>query len=130
MSRRLKPLSTSEPRTMPELDWKAMKLKTKAVITTLLAAIVFIIACVQSASGDVPPIPTGFAATAPLDSQVALTWAASSGATSYNIYRGPAPGGETLLQAGVSGTTFEDSGLGDGQTFYYMVTAVNGSGES
>ncbi len=115
---------------MPELDRKVMKLKTKAVITILLATIVFITACVQSASGDVPPIPTGFAATAPLDSQVALTWAASSGATSYNIYRGSAPGGEALLQAGVLGTTFEDSGLGDGQTFYYMVTAVNGSGES
>ncbi len=53
-----------------------------------------------------------------------------AGATSYNIYRGSSSGGESLQQSEVSGTTFEDSGLGDGQTYYYEVTAVNSGGES
>src|SRR5216684_2312271 len=40
-----------------------------------------------------PPTPTGLAATA-RNASVALSWNASSGATSYNVYRGTTAGGE------------------------------------
>jgi fibronectin type 3 domain-containing protein len=84
-----------------------------------------------SATPQVPPpaAPTNLVASAG-NAQVALSWAASSGATSYTIYRGTASGGESLLQAGITTTSFTNSGLSNGTTYYYQVTAVNAGGES
>jgi hypothetical protein len=76
-----------------------------------------------------PAAPTGLTA-APGDSQVTLSWTAASGAASYNVYRSTASGAETLLQSGVAGTTFTDTGLTNGTTYYYKVSAVNAAGES
>lgn len=61
---------------------------------------------------------------------VTLTWSASIGALSYNVYRGTFAGGEgtTPLATGVLGSTFSDTGLVAGQSYYYVVTAVNGAG--
>src|SRR5262249_32608889 len=52
-------------------------------------------------------------------------------ATGYNIYRSTRSGGEGLLPYAfnVSGTTFHDTNVLSGQTYYYVVTAINGSGE-
>src|SRR5262249_40726084 len=63
---------------------------------------------------------------------VALEWAASAGATSYNVYLGTASGGEgsTPYRTGIPGTSFSDTGLTAGTTYFYQVTAVNGVGES
>jgi hypothetical protein len=72
--------------------------------------------------------PTGLTATAG-NGQVALSWSAASGAASYNLYRGGASGGETLVASGISGTSFTDSGLNNGSTYFYEVTAVNIAGE-
>src|SRR6185436_18030466 len=57
-------------------------------------------------------------------------WTAVSGATSYNIYRSTTSGGETLIQSGVTTTTFTNTGLTNGTTYFYQITAVNGAGES
>jgi len=79
----------------------------------------------------VPAAPTGLAATGQ-SNQVALSWSAVSGATGYNVYRGTSPGGESTTPVAVlaQGTSYSDPGLGNGATFYYKVTAVNGAGES
>lgn len=63
-------------------------------------------------------------------SRVTLTWAASSGATSYNIYRGTTSSGQGLIPVytGVAGTSKIDTGLTNGTTYYYKVTAVNAGG--
>ncbi|HYV35366.1 MAG TPA: fibronectin type III domain-containing protein, partial [Gemmataceae bacterium] len=78
-----------------------------------------------------PPAPTGLTATAGIN-QVALAWSASAGATSYNVYRGITPNGEaaTPVASGITGTTFTNSGLSNGVTFFFKVTAVGASGES
>jgi hypothetical protein len=76
-----------------------------------------------------PPTPTGLTAT-PGNASVTLSWNASSGATSYNVYRGTSTGTETLLKSGVTGTTFNDTGLTNGTTYFYKVSAVNAAGES
>jgi hypothetical protein len=76
----------------------------------------------------VPAAPTNLAAAAG-NAQVSLSWTASTGATSYNIYRGTTANSLTLLQ-GTSGTSFTNSGLTNGTTYYYQVTAVNAAGES
>src|SRR5262249_34624516 len=78
----------------------------------------------------VPPAPTNLVATANVG-QVALSWNAVSGASSYNVYRGTSPGGEgaTPLATGVTGTSFTDNQVTPGTTYYYQVSAVNLGGE-
>jgi fibronectin type 3 domain-containing protein/O-glycosyl hydrolase len=85
----------------------------------------------NAAAAAVPSTPTGLSAT-PGNGQVALSWTASSGAASYNIYRSTTSGGEgsTPYQTGVTGTTFTDTAATNGTTYYYVVTAVNAGGES
>jgi hypothetical protein len=64
--------------------------------------------------------------------QIALSWSASSGATSYRVYRGTSPGGESItpIATNLTGTSFTDTNVTSGPTYYYEVTAVNGAGES
>jgi hypothetical protein len=82
-------------------------------------------------SGSAPAAPTGLSASAG-NSQVSLTWTASSGATSYNVYRGTTAGGEstTAIATGLTGTTYTNTGLTNGTTYYYKVAAVNSVGTS
>jgi fibronectin type 3 domain-containing protein len=79
----------------------------------------------------VPSAPGGVTATGG-PGQVSLSWNGSTGATSYNVYRATTPGGEgsTPFRTGLTATTFTDPGLSSGTTYYYQVTAVNGTGES
>jgi len=85
----------------------------------------------SGAPPTVPSAPTGLAATAG-NTQVALSWTASSGATSYNVYRGTTAGGEsaTAVATGVTGTTYTNTGLINGTAYYYKVKAVNSAGTS
>jgi fibronectin type 3 domain-containing protein len=77
-----------------------------------------------------PPTPTGLAATAG-NASVALAWTASSGATSYDVYRSTTSGGEgTTPVATTASTSYTDTGLTNGTTYYYKVSAVNGGGTS
>jgi autotransporter-associated beta strand protein len=76
-----------------------------------------------------PPVPASLGAT-PGNSQIVLNWAASTGATSYIIKRGLSSGSETTLVTGVTGTSYTDSGLVNGTTYYYVVAAVGSSGTS
>ncbi len=76
-----------------------------------------------------PAAPTGLAATAG-NQQVNLTWTASSGATSYNVKRGTATGGPYTTIASPTTNSYTDSAVTNGTTYYYVVSAVNSSGES
>jgi chitin-binding protein len=87
-------------------------------------------AFLQIVPGAVPAAPTGLAATAG-DAQVQLTWNASSGATSYNVKRSTTNGGPySNVATANTATTFTNTGLTNGTAYYYVVTAVNASGES
>ena len=78
---------------------------------SLLTALVVLAACAFPAfAATIPAAPTGFTVTGPLATQLTLSWTASSGATSYNVYRRNNSGVETLLQSKVQITTYEDSG--------------------
>ncbi len=62
---------------------------------------------------------------------VSLTWVASTSTNvvGYNVYRGATPGGPyTLLTSTrVAGLAYTDNAVQAGQTYYYVVTAVDSS---
>ncbi len=77
----------------------------------------------------VPLAPTGLTAT-PGNQQVGLTWTASTGATSYHVKRSTTNGGPYTQVGAPTSTSFTDTGLTNGTTYYYVVSALNASGES
>jgi hypothetical protein len=87
--------------------------------------------------GVAPPPPdgapyaaSGLSATLSNNTNVNLSWTADSGATSYNLYRAAESGyeGTNPVVTGITGTSYTDTNLNSGTTYYYQVVAVNGSG--
>jgi fibronectin type 3 domain-containing protein len=87
----------------------------------------------QASATPLPPAPsapTGLAA-APGNATVGLTWAASSGATSYIVQRSSTSGsGYAIINGTVATASFTDTGLTNGNTYYYVVAAANIGGTS
>ena len=84
----------------------------------------------QILSLAVPPAPTAFWATAG-NGRVSLAWQASVGATSYIVERSTNNGGPyTTFASGLTATTYTDTTVTNGTTYYYIAQAVNGAGES
>ena len=77
----------------------------------------------------IPAAPTGVMATAG-NAQVAIAWTASSGATSYHVKRGTASAGPFTQISAPTSTNFTDTGLTNGTTYFYVVSALNSAGES
>ena len=76
------------------------------------------------------PAPSGLAVTVTA-SGLALTWNPVAGASSYNVYRGTAPGKEAALPYATNvGGSYTDTGVAIGYSDYYQVTAVTPAGES
>lgn len=78
----------------------------------------------------VPSAPASLSATAASNGTIGLSWAASSGATSYNVKRSTSAGTETTLASGVTSAAYTDANVSNGVKYYYVVSAVNVSGES
>src|SRR6266545_2803692 len=77
-----------------------------------------------TAGGQVPPTPTGLSVTGVTCTSVSLSWNASSGATSYRVYRGSA------LATTVTTTSATVGGLNANTTYSFQVSAVSSAGES
>src|SRR5215471_4716111 len=80
------------------------------------------------------PAPTAVAAPSGVTAkagrgQVALNWSTTSGASSYNVKRSGTSGGPYALIVSTGSTSYTDEGLASG-TYYYVISAVGGSGES
>ncbi len=78
----------------------------------------------------IPVAPGGLTASAASSSQINLSWAASPGATSYNVKGATTCGGPyTTIASGVSSTSYSNTGLPAGTTYFYVVSATNSTGE-
>jgi hypothetical protein len=103
---------------------------TRTLLSTmLLAPLALIWGCAglasQSSHSNTPP------PTTPQAHSATLSWTASTSTVSgYNVYRGTVSGGPyTLVNSSlVSQQTFTDSVVQSGQTYFYVTTAVDGSG--
>jgi hypothetical protein len=84
-------------------------------------------------SGPVlPGDPANLSATAKSNTEIDLAWTAAGGTvTGYNILRGTSTGGEsaTPVANGVSATTYADTSVTQGATYYYKVAAANSAGQ-
>src|SRR5437899_1155823 len=79
--------------------------------------------------GQPPATPSGLTATAG-NQQVTLMWSVSSGASSYHAKRGTVSGGLYTTVTSPTATSYTDTSLTNGSDYYYVVSAVNASGES
>jgi hypothetical protein len=79
--------------------------------------------------GNPPPSPTGLTATTG-NGVVTLSWAASTGAISYNVGRSTTSGGPYTTVGTPTGTSFADTSVTNGTTYFYVVNAANTSGDS
>jgi hypothetical protein len=80
----------------------------------------------------VPGAPCGGSAVGS-DRVVHLSWSPSndrgSAITGYKLYRSTAPGSEKLLVTVGTRTAYSNTGLTNGKTYYYRLSAVNAVGE-
>jgi subtilase family serine protease len=77
-----------------------------------------------------PSAPSTLTAVAG-NAEVTLTWSTVAGSTAYNVKRAGGSGGpySTIVSATAS-TSAVDSGVSNGTTYYYVVSALNAGGES
>jgi subtilisin family serine protease/fibronectin type 3 domain-containing protein len=90
-------------------------------------------ASASATPATVPGAPTLAVPTAG-NASVGLSWTppASNGGsaiTGYKLYRGTTPGGEALLVTLGNLTSYADTAVTNGTTYYYKVSAINGVGE-
>jgi fibronectin type 3 domain-containing protein len=86
-------------------------------------------------AGPGPPgAPTGLSAT-PGDASVSLSWSApsfdgGSAVTGYKLYRGTSPNPTNVVATlPPTPTSYVDTGVTNGTTYYYKVSALNANGE-
>lgn len=88
------------------------------------------VAFIATSSAQPPAIPAGVTSTAG-QNQVSLSWPAASGASSYDVKRSTAYDGVyVVVGSDITATNLLDTGLANGVTYYYTVTAKNSVGRS
>lgn len=70
-----------------------------------------------------PAAPAGLTATAVGVGQINLSWGAVAGATEYHVLRSTTSGGPYSQIAITTATTYSDTGLTGGTTYFYVVRA-------
>jgi len=90
----------------------------------------------STSSCSAPTAPSGLTATDVSSSQINLSWSASSSscAVTYDVFRsttsGFTPSSSNQIASGVTTTSYSDTGLTPGTTYYYVVEGTNSGGTS
>src|ERR1700675_2083824 len=89
------------------------------------------LAIVSNATAGPSAIPISGNGVAQAQHTVVLSWNASTSATGYNIYRsGTSGSGYARVNSGPDGVlSYSDTSVQNGQTYFYVTTAVDGSGQ-
>ncbi len=97
-----------------------------------VAAMVAVSACSDSTepTNNPPATPTGLAAQVQEDNTIAVSWNASTGATSYTLERSTAGGAFTQVGGSITSTSYTDSDVEQDVAYSYHVAAVNANGTS
>jgi len=74
--------------------------------------------------------PAGITASAQGTSSIQVSWNSVSGATGYKVYRASSSSGSYNFISNVYSSSYTDSGLSAGSTWYYKVSSVKDSQES
>src|SRR5688572_2938399 len=78
----------------------------------------------------IPPAPTGVTIASGTNTAF-LTWNATPGAVSYKVRRAVNTAGPyTLIASGLTSTSYLDTALIPDTAFFYVIAAVNASGDS
>ena len=105
------------------------------MVKRILMVVVMLLLAMVTGCGDGPDTPENLVGTAGSGGAV-LNWeAVDSGAekVTYNVYRGTVSGSistKTKFASDLTSTTYTDTTLTTGTTFYYQVTAQDSKGES
>ncbi len=85
---------------------------------------------IPSSTGNVPDAP--LATSVPGNGQITLRWNSGYNSTTFNIYWSTAPGvsKNTGIKISQVSSPYTHTGLNNGTSYYYVVTAVNSYGES
>jgi autotransporter-associated beta strand protein len=83
---------------------------------------------VTNTTPQVPHAPTGLAAGP--GNPISLAWTATVGADGYNVKRAAVSGGPYAVIGSPLVAAFADTNVVSGNTYYYVVSAVSGIGES
>src|ERR1700733_2477824 len=81
-------------------------------------------------AASIAPVPPLNLTDAGGHQPTALAWTASTGANSYNAKRAATNGGPYTTVAAPAGTSYTDTTVTNGTTYYYVVTAVRTTGGS
>jgi fibronectin type 3 domain-containing protein len=98
---------------------------------TAAGAVMGSVSIASNATGSPAIIPISAAGVAtPVQHTVSLSWNASASAAGYNVYRsGTSGAGYSKVNSALDGSlTYSDSTVQNGQTYFYVTTAVDGSG--
>jgi hypothetical protein len=107
-------------------------MRRRIVPSLIVAAATGASACSDEPAGaGAPGRPTNVAA-APHNARVTLSWDVVNGAERYNLYWATSAGVTQATGSRLSDVTspFDHTGLANGTTYFYVVTAENASGES
>ncbi len=85
-------------------------------------------AATPSVPVTVPPAPTAVNAVAG-NALVTVTWTAAPSASSYNVYRSTSQGSQGSLVGSSATSSYSDTTVVNGTTYYYVVTATNAVGQ-
>ena len=101
-------------------------MRTKLYIILIL--ILTLLACPSLLQAQ-ESAPTGLIAVAG-NAQVALSWNASSGATSYGVYRSTVTGGPYTFVNTTAAVSYTDANLSNNLSYFYVVNATGTGGTS